>query len=89
MPYKDRDKHRERARWWKATHPERVREHRRRELLAKARKNDRLPSKRAIEQHGFTADDELRPLLQRVLAAYGGVSEKNTCSTRGVLCAPS
>ena len=51
---------------WRAAHPERLRCYRRAEVLHSAL----LPSARVAERHEFT-QDELRPVVGRMLALYG------------------
>ena len=70
MPYRDREQQRAYMRAWRAAHPERLRCHRRAELLHGAFQGGRLPSARVVERHGFTRE-ELCPLVSRMLALRG------------------
>ena len=70
MPYRDREQQRVYMRVWRATHPERLRCHRRAEVLQSAFQRGRLPSARVVERHGFTRE-ELRPLVSRMLVLRG------------------
>ena len=78
MPYRDREQQRAYMRAWRATHPERLRCHRRAEVLQSAFQRGRLPSARVVERHGFTRE-ELRPLVSRMLALRG--LDVNRCDT--------
>ncbi len=73
MPYRDQEQQRAYMRAWRAAHPEKLRAHRRAEVLHSAFKNGRLPSQRVAELHGFTAG-ELRALAARMLA-YRGIGD--------------
>ena len=66
MPYRDQDEQRAYMRSWWAAHPERLRSHRRSEVLQRALQHARLPSRRTAELHAFT-EAELRPLVERML----------------------
>ena len=77
MPFRDKDKKRIYMQEWREKHPDLLSKQRRKELLAKATRSGRLPTQRSIEFHEFT-QDELRPVVQSMLASRGFCAELPT-----------
>ena len=77
MPFRDKDKNRIYMQEWREKHPDLLSKQRRKELLAKAMRSGRLPTQRSIDFHAFT-QDELRPVVQSMLASRGFCAELPT-----------